>query len=76
MNEGDSPGRMNAGFRAGPPDLAIPAVFSSFAVGQELYEAFKDGKAPTVRLETNGKSVDRFFPQVVAETRTATRATW
>jgi hypothetical protein len=36
MNEGDSPGRMNAGFRAGPPDLAIPAVFSSFAVGQEL----------------------------------------
>jgi Zn-dependent M28 family amino/carboxypeptidase len=70
MNEGDSPGRVNAGFRAGPPDLAIPAVFSSFAVGQELHQAFKDGKAPTVRLETDGKSVDRFFPQVVAETRT------
>jgi Zn-dependent M28 family amino/carboxypeptidase len=70
MNEGDSPGRVNAGFRAGPPDLAIPAVFSSFAVGQELYQAFKGGKAPTVRLETNGKSIDRSFPQVVAETRT------
>jgi hypothetical protein len=35
MNEGDSAGRMNAGFRSGPTDLAIPAVFSSFAVGKD-----------------------------------------
>jgi Zn-dependent M28 family amino/carboxypeptidase len=69
MNEGDSANRMNAGFRAGPTDLAIPAVFSSFAVGEELYNAFQNGDAPTVRLETSGASVDRFFPQVQAETR-------
>ena len=41
FNEGDSAGRMNAGFRSGPTDLDIPAVFSSFAVGKELYHAFK-----------------------------------
>ncbi len=69
MNEGDSAGRMNAGFRDGPTDLSIPAVFSSFAVGQELYNAANTGTPPTVRLETNGVSIDRFFPQVQAETR-------
>ena len=45
FNEGDSPGRMNAGFRAGPTDLAIPAVFSSYEVGKELYDAYTDGRA-------------------------------
>jgi len=48
FNEGDSPGRSNAGFRAGPTDLAIPAVFSSYAVGKELYDAFQAGENPTV----------------------------
>ena len=47
FNEGDSAGRMNAGFRDGPTNLAIPAVFSSFAVGKELYNAFKAGQNPT-----------------------------
>jgi Zn-dependent M28 family amino/carboxypeptidase len=69
FNEGDSPGRMNAGFRAGPTDLAIPAVFSSFAVGQELYAAYQAGENPTVRLQTNGENIPRLFPQVIAETR-------
>jgi Zn-dependent M28 family amino/carboxypeptidase len=69
FNEGDSAGRMNAGFRSGPTDLAIPAVFSSFAVGKELYDAFNANQSPTVRLETSGKNVDRFFPQVIAETK-------
>ena len=69
FNEGDSPGRMNAGFRSGPTDLNIPAVFSSFAVGNELYTAFHAGQNPTVRLQTNGVNVDRFFPQVIAETK-------
>ena len=64
FNEGDSAGRMNAGFRSGPTDLDIPAVFSSFAVGNELLQAFKNGQNPTVRLKTNGVNVDRFFPQV------------
>ena len=69
FNEGDSAGRMNAGFRFGPTDLAIPAVFSSFGVGNELLQAFKSGQNPTVRLKTNGVNVDRFFPQVIAETK-------
>ena len=41
FNEGDTPGRMNALFRSGPTDLGIPAVLSSFAVGKELYDAYK-----------------------------------
>src|ERR671924_1498791 len=69
FNEGDSAGRTNAGFRSGPTDLAIPAVFSSFAVGKELYDAFQAGQNPTVHLQTNGVNVDRFFPQVIAETK-------
>jgi Zn-dependent M28 family amino/carboxypeptidase len=69
FNEGDSAGRMNAGFRSGPTDLAIPAVFSSFAVGKELYDAFQAGDNPTVRLETSGTVADHFYPQVVAETK-------
>ena len=70
FNEGDSPGRMNAGFRAGPTDLNIPAVFSSYEVGKELYDAYTDGKNPTVRLETSGETIPHFYPQVVAETKT------
>jgi Zn-dependent M28 family amino/carboxypeptidase len=70
FNEGDSPGRMNAGFRAGPTDLNIPAVFSSYEVGKELYDAYTAGKNPTVRLETSGETIPHFYPQVVAETKT------
>jgi Zn-dependent M28 family amino/carboxypeptidase len=69
FNEGDSAGRMNAGFRSGPTDLAIPAVFSSFDVGNELYQAVKAAQNPTVHLQTNGVNLDRFFPQVIAETK-------
>jgi Zn-dependent M28 family amino/carboxypeptidase len=68
FNEGDSPGRMNAGFRAGPTNLNIPAVFSSYEVGKELYDAAKAGGA-TVRLETSGETIPHFYPQVKAETR-------
>jgi Zn-dependent M28 family amino/carboxypeptidase len=69
FNEGDNPNRQNAGFRSGPTDLNIPAVFASFAVGNELYQAFQNGQNPTVRLKTNGVNEDRFFPQVQAETK-------
>jgi Zn-dependent M28 family amino/carboxypeptidase len=69
FNEGDSPGRTNAGFRSGPTDLAIPAVFSSYAVGKELYDASTAGQSPTVHLQTSGVNVDRFFPQVIAESK-------
>ena len=69
FNEGDSPERSNAGFRAASPTIEIPAVFSSFAVGKELYDAYQAGDAPTVRLQTNGVDVEHLYPQVVAETR-------
>jgi len=46
FNEGDTPARMNALFRAGPTDLGIPSVLSSFNVGKELYDAFKAGQNP------------------------------
>ena len=59
FNEGDSAGRMNAGFRPARRTSTIPAVFSSFAVGKELYDAYKAGKNPTVRLETSGVDVYR-----------------
>jgi Zn-dependent M28 family amino/carboxypeptidase len=64
FNEGDTASRMNALFRSGPTDLGIPAVLSSFAVGKELYDAVN----PTAHLKTSGVNVDRFFPQVIAET--------
>jgi Zn-dependent M28 family amino/carboxypeptidase len=70
FNEGDTACRTNALFRSGPTDLAIPAVLSSFAVGQELYAAYQAGQNPTVHLETYGVNVDHFYPQVIAETRT------
>ncbi|MGH2945514.1 MAG: M28 family metallopeptidase [Solirubrobacteraceae bacterium] len=69
FNEGDSAGRMAPLFVSGPTDLNIPSVFSSFAVGQELYAAFQAGQNPTVHLQTNGVKTDRFFPQVIAETK-------
>jgi Zn-dependent M28 family amino/carboxypeptidase len=69
FNEGNNAARVNAGFRSGPTDLAIPAVFSSFAVGKELYDAFQAGQNPTVHLQTNGVNEDHFYPQVIAETK-------
>ena len=69
FNEGDIAGRINAGFRAGPTELGIPAVFASFGVGKELYDAYVAGRAPTVRLETSGENIEHLYPQVVAETR-------
>jgi Zn-dependent M28 family amino/carboxypeptidase len=69
FNEGDTAGRMNALFRAGPTDLNVPSVLSSYAVGEELYNAYQAKQAPTVRLETSGQNIDQFFPQVIAETK-------
>ena len=44
-------------------------MFSSYATGKELYDAYKAGKNPTVRLETSGETIAHFYPQVVAETQ-------
>ncbi|MFI5914140.1 M28 family metallopeptidase [Dactylosporangium sp. NPDC051541] len=69
FNEGDTAARGNALFRSGPAGYPLPAVVSSFAVGQELYNAYKAGQNPTVDLATSGVDEDRFYPNVVAETK-------
>jgi Zn-dependent M28 family amino/carboxypeptidase len=69
FNEGDTAGRSNALFRSADPGYTLPAVLSSFAVGQELYNAFTAGQRPTVNLATNGVEVEKLYPNVVAETR-------
>jgi Zn-dependent M28 family amino/carboxypeptidase len=69
FNEGDTAARQNALFRSGPADLAIPAVLSSFAVGNELYQAYQAGQNPTVSMTIDAQVNDRFFPQVLAETQ-------
>ena len=69
FNEGDTADRQNALFRAGPADLAIPSVLSSFAVGNELYQAYQAGQNPTVNMTIDAQVKDRFLPQVLAETQ-------
>jgi Zn-dependent M28 family amino/carboxypeptidase len=69
FNEGDAADRRNALFQSADSGYPLPAVLSSFAVGQELYDAFKAGQNPTVNLATNGVDVDKLYPNVVAETR-------
>ena len=69
FNEGDTAGRSNALFRSADPGYTIPAVLSSFAVGEELYNLYKTGQNPTVNLATNGVEVETLYPNVVAETK-------
>jgi Zn-dependent M28 family amino/carboxypeptidase len=69
FNEGDTAGRRNALFRSADPGYSIPAVLSSFAVGQDLYNAYKASQNPTVTLATNGVDVEKLYPNVVAETK-------
>ena len=68
FNEGDTPDAQNAIFISGPPGLGIPACHSSFAVGNELYQAYQAGENPTVSMTIDAPINDRFFPQVLAET--------
>ena len=69
FNEGDTPERVNALFRSAPVGYTIPAVLSSFAVGQALYNAYVAGEGPTVSMSVDAQINDRFFPQVMAETK-------
>jgi Zn-dependent M28 family amino/carboxypeptidase len=69
FNDGTTPGRQAPQFVDDQPDATIPSVISSFAVGKELYDAFQAGQSPTVNLSTFGTLQDRFFDQVLAETK-------
>ena len=73
MQAGDTAGRSNALFRSADPGYTIPAVLSSFAVGQELYTLYKNNQNPTVNLGTSGVDVETLYPNVVAETKRGDR---
>ena len=44
-------------------------MISSYTLGNELLQAYKAGKNPTVDFKVYGIFDDRFLPQVIAETR-------
>jgi hypothetical protein len=69
FNDGVGAGRQNPVFVLNQVDLHIPAVISSFALGNELYQAIKAGQDVRVDFSTFGALQDRFLPQVLAETR-------
>ena len=69
FNDGATAARQNPLFVLNQVDLHIPAVISSFAVGNELYQAIKAGQNVTVDFSTFGHLKDRFLPQVIADTK-------
>jgi Zn-dependent M28 family amino/carboxypeptidase len=68
-NEGNTAARQNPIYVDDQIDATIPAVISSYAVGNELLQAYKQGLNPKVDLKTFGTLQDRFLPQVLAETK-------
>ena len=70
-NEGNTPARQNPIFVDNQPDppATIAAVISSYTLGNELLQAYKQGQNPTVDFKVYGSFTDRFLPQVIAETR-------
>ena len=67
-NEGNTPDRQNPVFIENTADAGIPAVITSYAVGNELLQAAKAGQSPTVDLKVSGALAERLLPQVIAET--------
>ena len=76
FNEGDTAGRRNALFRSADPGYPIPAVHSSYAVGEELYNLAKPGQHPTVNLATFGVDVETCIRTSSRRPRAVTRITW
>jgi Zn-dependent M28 family amino/carboxypeptidase len=70
-DEGNTPERQDPLFVDDQPDppATIPAVITSYALGNDFLQAYKQGKNPTVDLTINTKFTDRFLPQVIAETK-------
>ena len=70
-NEGNTPARQNPIFVDNQPDppATIAAVITSYTLGNELLQAYKQGLNPTVDFKVYGTFTDRFLPQVIAETR-------
>ena len=70
-NEGNTPERQTPIFVDNQPDppATIAAVISSYMLGNELLQAYKQGKDPRVDFKVYGTFTDRFLPQVIAETK-------
>jgi Zn-dependent M28 family amino/carboxypeptidase len=67
FNEGQAlEGRQNALFRTAEPYYPIPAVFTSFAVGEELYEAAQSAEGATARVRVDAGTVPRRQDNVIA----------
>jgi Zn-dependent M28 family amino/carboxypeptidase len=69
-NEGNTPARQNPLFVDNGIETEIAAVITSYALGNELLQAFKAGQNPTVDFRVSAQFTDRFLPQVITETRT------
>ncbi|MDA0172190.1 M20/M25/M40 family metallo-hydrolase [Solirubrobacter taibaiensis] len=71
-NEGNTPARQNPLFvdNQPEPDATIAAVITSYTLGNELLQAYKQGKNPRVDFKVYGTFTPRWLPQVIAETRT------
>jgi Zn-dependent M28 family amino/carboxypeptidase len=68
-NEGNAPERQNPIFVDNGIDTEIAAVITSYALGNELLQAYKAGQNPTVDFRVSARFTDRFLPQVITETR-------
>jgi Zn-dependent M28 family amino/carboxypeptidase len=68
-NEGNTPDRQNPIFVDNQIDATIPAVITSYKLGNDFLQAYKQGKNPTVDLKVYGTFTDRFLNQVIAETK-------
>jgi Zn-dependent M28 family amino/carboxypeptidase len=68
-NEGNTPARQNPIYVADGIDAKIPAVISSYTLGNDLLQAYKQNQNPTVDFKVYGFFEDRFLNQVIAETR-------
>jgi Zn-dependent M28 family amino/carboxypeptidase len=70
-NEGNTPERQNPIFVDNQPNppATIAAVITSYTLGNELLQAYKQNKNPTVDFKVYGQFTDRFINQVIAETK-------
>ncbi len=70
-NEGNTPARQNPIFvdNQPEPDATIAAVITSYTLGNELLQAYKQGKNPRVDFKVYGTFTAAWLPQVIAETK-------
>ena len=74
FNEGnDDPNDDRLGVIAGtldPPQMSLPVIGTSFAVGEELYNRVTSGQAVTVRVAVDAETITTATANVLADTPT------